>query len=377
MKYIWQNKNWPNFEYNLESAQEHLYLYAKVSSEIVGSFQLIEEDQQQEAQLDIVISEAIRTSEIEGEFFTKDDIRSSLKNCLSLSEKREKVRDKGASAISELMVSSRESFNDELSEEMLFYWHHTLMQFSSDRDKINIGRWRDSIEPMQIISGPFGREKVHYEAPDSDSVPDEINKMIYWFNATKPGKDSIVIPGPVRAAIAHLYFEVIHPFDDGNGRIGRAISEKALAQDLGRPILLSLSTEILKNKKAYYDELSIASKSGLDITRWVNYFCKLCYKAQISTKELIDFIVFKSRFWRENSYLLNDRQEKALSRMFKEGPEGFLGGMTTRKYMIITDTSKATATRDLTDLNKKGCLRKLPGEGRSTSYELPWKTINS
>jgi len=373
MKYIWQHEEWPRFHYNLEAVQEGLYLYAKISSEIVGAFQHIEKEDQQEAQLDIIISEAIRTSEIEGEFYTKDDIRSSLKNCLALTDKKEKVRDKRANGVSHLMITSRESFDHQLSDEMLFDWHHSLMQFSAERDRINIGRWRDSHDPMQIISGPFGREKVHYEAPDSTSVPKEMRNLIKWFNTTMPEKDEISLPGPVRAAIAHLYFEVIHPFDDGNGRIGRAISEKALAQDLGRPILLSLSSEILKNKKSYYDELSRASRGDMDITEWIKYFCKLCYQAQLSTRELIDFVVFKSKFWREHASILNERQEKVLSRMFREGPQGFIGGMTAKKYMIIADTSKASATRDLTDLFDKGCLDRLPGEGRNTSYCLPYR----
>lgn len=371
MKYIWQHPEWPNFEYDLSSVQETLYAYAKVAGEVSGGFQQIQEADQQDALLDIIVAEALKTSEIEGEYYDQEDVRSSLRNQLGIAKKEEKVKDKRAASVSKLMIHTRETFDEDLTTEALFEWHKILMEAHSNIDTKSVGTWRRGEEPMQIISGAYGHEKVHYEAPPSSIIFEEMKHFIVWFNKTRPLKGRIKLPGPIRASIAHLYFECIHPFEDGNGRIGRAISEKALSQDLGRPVLLSLSNEIMKNKRNYYDQLSKASKESLDINRWISYFTTLIYDAQLSTQELIDFVLFKSKFWRQKSRLLNERQQKALQRMFKEGPEGFEGGMSASKYMKLTGSSKATATRDLADLLKKGCLVKGDSRGRSTRYDLP------
>lgn len=371
MRYIWQYPNWPSFEFDLNSVQDTLYLYARISGEVVGGFQQIQENDQKDALLDIIVAEALKTSEIEGEYYDKKDIRSSLRNHLGFSTKMERVKDKRAISISKLMVHTRETFDKELTATDLFEWHKILMEAHSDIDRESIGTWRVGKEPMQIISGAYGHEKVHYEAPPSKQVPKEMEQFICWFNKTHPRNEKIKLPGPIRASIAHLYFECIHPFEDGNGRIGRAISEKALSQDLGRSVLLSLSNEIMKNKRCYYDQLSRASKGGMDISKWVNYFTQLIYEAQLSTKELIEFVLFKARFWREKAGTLNERQQKVLQRMFREGPEGFEGGMSASKYMKLTGVSKATATRDLIELLNKGCLVKGDSRGRSTRYDLP------
>lgn len=371
MKYIWQLTGWPNFTYDMEPLQETLYLYAKISGEVSGGFQQIAQEDQKEALLDIIVAEALKTSEIEGEYYDQEDVRSSLKNHLGISTKKKRIKDKRAENISRLMVCTRETFLQDLSEEALFGWHKILMADHPDMNFKDIGKWRDGQEPMQIISGPDGQEKVHYQAPPSKIVAEEMSGFINWFNKTSPASNRVALPGPIRAAIAHLYFECIHPFEDGNGRVGRAISEKALSQDLGRPVLLSLSSEIMKSKKAYYEHLSKFSRDSLDISGWISYFTNLIYSAQVSTRDLIEFVLYKARFWREWSDKLNPRQISVLQRMFGEGPDGFKGGISASKYMKLTGVSKATATRDLTDLLAKGCIVAGESKGRSTRYDLP------
>jgi Fic family protein len=232
------------------------------------------------------------------------------------------------------------------------------------------GLWRTHIEPMQVISGDVGKQKIHYEAPPSARVPKEMKQYISWFNDTAPGGNNEIKKVPVRSAIAHLYFESIHPFEDGNGRIGRAIAEKALSQGLGRPILMSLSRTIEANKTDYYNQLKKAQRSN-EITHWINYFVKTIVAAQTEAEEEIDFILKKTKYFDRFRSKLSERQLKVIKRMLEEGPKGFVGGMNAGKYCTITKVSKATATRDLQLLLEIGAFS-LVGEagGRSTKYQV-------
>ncbi len=365
MTYIWQHKNWPHFEYDLSHVQDVLYRYAMETSLLSGSVDQLPDDLQNDALLDLMISEAIKTSEIEGEHLNQEEVRSSIRNQLGLSDKHELIKDPRSVGIAKLMISVRKNCNAPLTKEDLFAWQAMILSAPSS-PALEIGMWRTSPEPMQIVSGAIGHETVHYEAPPSVRVGQEMERFVSWFNtSTTPP-----LPGPVKAAIAHLYFECIHPFADGNGRVGRAIAEKALSQDLHRPVLLSLSTRIERQKKDYYQELSIASQGNLTITRWIHYFVHMVYGAQLEAKERISFVLQKAKFWTQHGPKLNERHSKVLTRMFKEGPSGFQGGMSAQKYMKIADCSKATATRDLAELLAYGCLERLPGSGRSTRYRL-------
>jgi Fic family protein len=221
---------------------------------------------------------------------------------------------------------------------------------------------------MQVVSGPIGKETVHYEAPPSSIVSAEMQRFIQWFNDTGKGAALEISKPAIRSAIAHLYFETIHPFEDGNGRIGRAISEKALSQGLGQPVLLSLSKTIEANKADYYQALKAAQRSN-EITPWIRYFVGVVLAAQKEAEEQIDFTLKKAKFFDRYDAQLNDRQLRVLRRMLEEGPKGFDGGMSAKKYVAITKTSKATATRDLQDLADKGALVAVGG-GRSTRYEV-------
>jgi Fic family protein len=230
-----------------------------------------------------------------------------------------------------------------------------------------VGRYRTGAEPMQVVSGSVHEPRVHFEAPPSSRVPSEMKRFIAWFVQSAPGDDK-ALPALTRAGIAHLHFESIHPFEDGNGRIGRAIAEKALAQSLGQPTLTALAATILARRKSYYEALEAANKEN-EITGWLMWFAGVAIEAQRRTIALVEFLIDKTKLLDRLKGQLNARQEKALLRMFREGPEGFKGGLSAGKYSTITGASPATTTRDLADLvEKRGLVRE--GERRYARYRL-------
>ncbi|MFN4762929.1 Fic family protein [Gillisia sp. Q332] len=365
MKYNWQQKDWPNFSYSTEDIEAQLYEFSERAGKINGLMEGLPEDSRVETVINLLVEEAIKTSEIEGEYLSRKDVISSIKKNLGLLPPVERVNDKRAEGIAELMTDAQKSYKEPLSAEKILAWHKMLMKGNL---YVQAGKWRTHTEPMQVISGAMGKEIVHYEAPPSSKVPKEMEEFISWFNRTgKNGKNEIKKP-VIRAAIAHLYFETIHPFEDGNGRIGRAVAEKALSQTVKRPILLSLSQAIEKKKNDYYTALKLAQRSN-EISPWINYFVRTTLEAQIAAEKLIEFSLYKTRFFDRFRNELNDRQMKVIRRVLKEGPEGFEGGINAKKYIGITKTSKATATRDLQDLQEKKIISK-KGQGRSTAYIL-------
>ena len=320
-----------------------------------------------QALIEVMMQEAIKTSEIEGEYISRPDVMSSIKAKLDETSKHVKVHDKRALGIVDMMFDVRQSFHAPLTDTQLFEWHIMLMSASFHAD-LQIGTWRTHDEPMQIVSRKGGRWKVHYEAPPSTQVPMEMARFINWFNETSPNQAKAIKFAPIRAAIAHLYFECIHPFEDGNGRIGRAIAEKALSQGYGHPVLLSLSKAIESDKKRYYKELNKASFDN-NITDWIAFFIDIILKAQDDIDAQLNFVINKAKFFDTYSDVLNDRQLKVIRKMMSFGPTGFEGGMSAKKYIKIADTSKATATRDLQHLATLGII-KAAGKGRSVHYEL-------
>jgi len=366
-RYNWQRKDWPDFTYDHSLVEDELFLFAEKTGHVTGVLKGLPEDIRTEAIIDNMVAEAIKTSEIEGEFLSRKDVMSSIRNNLGLNKKNELVIDKMAEGAGELMVDVRNTFKEELTTDKLFSWHKMLL---GNNRKVITGAWRTHGEPMQVVSGAMGKEKVHYEAPPSSRVPQEMQMYITWFNQTAPGRPKEIKKAPVRAAIAHLYFETIHPFEDGNGRIGRALAEKALSQGTGRPVLLSLSRTIETNKKAYYEALEKAQRAN-EITEWIKYFVNVTIDAQTFAEEQIDFTLRKTVFFDRFKDQLNARQLKVVKRMLEEGAKGFNGGMNAGKYTSITKISKATATRDLQDLIEKSAFILLgEGGGRSTKYQL-------
>ena len=384
MNYIWQHKHWPKFSYDSSKLSALAYQYAKQAAQLSGSLAHTDLDDSIAAQLDLMVDEAINTSLIEGESLNPASVRSSLQNYLNLSPTPINVADVKAEGMAALLVDVRKYFNKPLSKETLFSWHEMVLAGFEDNilhNELTVGQWRDSPEPMQIVSGPVGYERVHYEAPAAQNLEAFMAEFLNWFNNQGSHQDNQQdnqqIPGVIRAGIAHLWFEVIHPFDDGNGRVGRAIIEYALAQDLGMPVVLSMSTHIEKNKKEYYRQLNAASccdaselddPAVLDITVWLSWFIQTLIAAQQEAAEKVATIFEKTDFWqRHKNTELSERQKTVLNKIFKAGKEGFPNGISAQKYAALGKCSKATATRDLGDLLAKKCVRS-EGVGRGLRY---------
>ncbi len=367
-KYNWQLDTWPNFRYDSSKVQDLLYDCVARVNLFAGSLRTLPDGVKQETIISFMVSEAIKSSEIEGEYISREDVLSSIRNHLGLDTKPKVIKDIKAQGISKVMVDAYNTFNKLLSKKQLDAWHAMLFEYQLGT-RMTIGAYRCHKEPMQVISGHYGKVKIHFEAPPSKDVSKEMKKFIQWFNETAPGKKHEIKAAPIRAALVHLYFESIHPYEDGNGRIGRALSEKALAQGLGAPVLLCLSQEIEANKKLYYLKLEQAQRSN-DVTEWLEYFIEMISAASVRTSEQISFTIDKSKFYDRFKDQLNPRQTKVINRMLQEGDEGFLGGMNARKYVAITKCSKATATRDLTELLTMRAVKHRPGAGRSVSYDL-------
>jgi Fic family protein len=365
MKYIWQQDNWPEFQYDLTGIHEKMIRFTEKTGRVDGLLSALPESLQMDAVIELMVAEAVKSSEIEGEMLSRPDVMSSIKNNLGIASRPRHVGDARVRGIAELMVCVRDDFARALSRNMLFTWHSMLMKGNA---YVKSGAWRAHSELMLIVSGTVGSEQVHYEAPPSTEVPAEMKRFVQWFNATAPGSQDEICHAPVRSALAHLYFESIHPFEDGNGRIGRALSEKVLSQGLGRPVVMSLSRSIDEDRQGYYDALKQAQQAGR-VTEWIEWFVNMLVNAQTQAETEIEFTLKKTRLFDRVESELNARQLKAIRRMLAEGPSGFAGGMTAKKYMAITKATKPTATRDLQDLVAKAVL--LPeGSGRSTHYQV-------
>lgn len=358
-QWVWQQQNWPRFTYQSSALQELEQLFLQNAGYLLGVYQHISASEQDQIIIDLVSEEAIETSAIEGEFLDRSSVQASLRCNFGLinDDKGSPPSERG---IAHMMVDLYKNFADPLSSEVLCDWHLHLM--GSRLDLNCIGAYRRHAEPMQIVSGTGHNLKIHYEAPPSQIVAAEMATYIQWFN------NSSTISALTRAGIAHLYFEMIHPFEDGNGRIGRAIAEKSISQSLKQPLLLAISKIIQKNKKQYYGALA-AANTNLDITAWLVCFSETLLEAQQYTRNYLEFVIEKTKLYDRVKEQLNARQAKVVARMFKEGVQGFIGGLSAEKYLTITQTSRATATRDLQDLVQKQVLYS-SGERKSTRYFL-------
>lgn len=363
--YNWQQKDWRQFQYNETAFTEKALSFSSLAGQSIGYLNGLSDNEKAESIINLLVNEAIKTSSIEGEFISRVDLVSSIRKNLGYSTPTFHIKDKRSEGIAKLLVKVREDFESDLSEKILFDWHKMLML---GNNYINAGQYRKHTEPMQVISGAIGKEIIHFEAPPSAQVGAEMKVFIKWFNATKPTGKTAIQNLLIRSAIAHLYFETIHPFEDGNGRIGRVIAEKALAQGLKRPILMSLSTVIEADKKAYYNALKKAQRTN-ELTEWITYFTDIILKAQQVFIETIDFTLKKTKFFERYQSQLNEAQAKVLGKMLQDGEEKFEGGMNAQKYQSISKLSKATATRHLQDLVEKGILISEKG-GRSTQYQV-------
>ena len=364
MQWNWQQANWPSFRYAPSLLQDMEGRFLKSAGVVVGALHHVDLEARQGLTLDLISQETIENSAIEGEFLDRASVQSSLARHLGLSADKRRVGNAEAGA-AELMADLFRHYAGPLDHELLFGWHAMLM--NGRRDIVDLGRYRTHDDAMQIVSGPLHAPRVHFEAPPSAQIPVEMESFIAWFNDSAPGGKQPL--GPiVRAGIAHLWFESVHPFEDGNGRIGRAIAEKALAQALDAPTLTALAKTIHRHRKDYYAALHRASRN-LDIDEWLSWFGAIVLEAQERTLIEVRFLIGKTRLFDSLRGQINERQEKALLRMFAEGPDGFKGGLSARNYQTITDAAPATTTRDLAKLVELGALHRT-GEHRHARYHL-------
>lgn len=364
MTWNWQQPDWPTFGWDssrLEAAEQKFLVGGGV---FVGTVKHLGKEEREQLAVESMSTEAVTTSEIEGEILDRASVQSSIRKQLGLETDSRRVRP-AEQGIAEMTVDLYRSFGEPLSDEMLFRWHEMVM--SGRRDLKDVGRYRTGVEPMQVVSRAMNDPKVHFEAPPASQLKFEMTRFIAWFQRTAPHGEA-PLPVLTRAGMAHLYFESIHPFEDGNGRIGRAIAEKSLAQSLGQPTLTALAATILARRKSYYEVLEAANKEN-EITDWLAWFAGITIEAQHRTIASVEFLIDKTKLLDRLKGQLNERQEKALLRMFREGPEGFEGGLNGGKYCTITGASPATATRDLADLVAKGALLR-DGERRHARYHL-------
>lgn len=359
----WKSKNWPHFTFD-EAAINALELkFSQNTGTVLGAFKHVNSEEKEQLIIEILSNEAVKTSEIEGEYLDRISIQSSIRKNLGLHVDKRKIPE-AEYGISEMMVDLYKNFDTPLSHEQLFNWHKMLT--NGRRDLKDIGKYRTHEDPMQVVSGRLDRPTIHFEAPPSHHVPKEMEQFVLWFNKSEYN----VLP-ITKAGITHLYFVCIHPFEDGNGRIARALTEKSVAQSVGQPALISLSKTIEANKKAYYGALENNNKD-LDITDWLLYFGQTILDAQEDTLKLIDFLIEKAKFFDRFNTTMNERQLKVVTRIFDAGHQGFDGGLSADNYTKIAKTSASTATRDLKDMLDKKMFIKT-GELKGTRYWLNLK----
>jgi Fic family protein len=360
MPWNWELPNWPNFHYDPAGiAQKERQFLLGVGS-ASAYLKTIETQEYNRFLVEILSVEGLESSKIEGEILDRESLQSSIKQQFGLQSVIKRGVDK-ETRMAGILCDVYESFDKPLTHEMLWKWHSLLFKGLSNLE--DCGKYRTHPEPMQIVSNRLGSERVFFEAPPSSKIFKEMATFVNWFNSTN-GSDSIL----GRAAMAHIYFESIHPFEDGNGRIGRVLAEKILSQGVGRPVLIAISKKLEKRKKEYYAELEKCNRK-LDVQNWVEFFGSIVIEAHEESMNLLYFLLGKAKMLNALSDQVNPRQMKVLLRMFAEGPNGFKGGLSAENYIAITKAARATATRDLTDLVEKGAFIKT-GELRHTRYSL-------
>jgi Fic family protein len=364
--YIYNRKNWPHFTWNQEDMMDLLIHLRHLQGRLVGGMESFGFKWKEETLLETLTEDVIKTSEIEGEFLEHSLVRSSVARRLGMDIGGLDKSDRNVDGVVEMMIDATQQFNEPLSKERLFNWHGSLFPTGrSGWSKIQVGCWRST--PIEVVSGPLGKEKVHYEGPPANKVDYEMELFLDWVNNEK--KIDLVL----KAAIAHLWFVTIHPFSDGNGRIGRAIADLLLARsENSSHRFYSLSAQIQKERKQYYTILESTQKGELNITPWIKWFCTCLERSIENASENVKVIKKKAHFWESiNEIALNDRQRKIINQLL----DGFEGKLTTSKWATITKCSQDTAQRDIYNLVEKGVLIKNPEGGRSTSYSLKISTF--
>lgn len=364
MTYIYQHDDWPTFRWDRAGLSETLASVRHRQGRLLGRMEGLGFDLRNEAMLRTLTSDVVKSSEIEGEVLDQNQVRSSIAKRLGIDIGALTPSDRHVDGVVEMMLDATQHHSAPLDAERLFGWHAALFPTGrSGLAKIVVGDWRDdSSGPMRVISGPFGRERTHFQAPDADKVPPEMERFFNWFNG-RPVADPVI-----HAAIAHLWFVTIHPFEDGNGRIARAIADLALARsERSAQRFYSMSTQIRQDRDGYYDILETTQKGRLDITPWLEWFLECLDRALDGAEGSLASIFAKAQFWDAHAATpLNPRQRDILNRLL----DGFDGKLTTSKYAKIEKCSQDTAYRDINGLIEMRVLKKDDAGGRSTSYSL-------
>ena len=362
--YIWQSDDWPDWRYDIGVLAQPLAEVSRAQGLLLGRLADVGFALRDQATLAALTDDVLKTSEIEGELLNPESVRSSIARRLGVDLGAVAPVDRRVEAVVEMVLDATANNGAAITRERLFGWHAALFTSGySGLTRIRVGQWRDDATgPMQVVLGPYGRQRVHFEAPPAGRIEMEMNRFLEWANG------STEAPPFLKAGLAHLWFVTIHPFDDGNGRIARAVGDLFLARADGSPQrFYSLSAQIQRDRKDYYDILERAQQQSLDVTEWLRWFLQTLHRAIDEAQQTVDGVLAKTRFWRRWATTpMNERQVKLATALL----DGFNGKLTTSKWAAIAKCSTDTALRDIGDLVERGVLRKSDAGGRSTSYVL-------
>lgn len=367
--WIWQQPGWPGLTWDEQCLAPLLAAARLAQGKVLGAARLFDASLTLEAVAAILTEDGLTTSAIEGEKLDALAVRSSVARRLGLPTAGLQAAPRAVDGLVEVLLDATREYARPLDRQRLCGWQAALFPSGySGLHPVRAGELRGD-DPMQVVSGGIGRETVHFVAPPRVGLEAELENFLAWFNASTTGLD-----GLVRAGLAHFWFVTLHPFEDGNGRLARAITDMALSQDERQPMrLFSLSAQILRERESYYRILEQTQRGGLNVTEWLSWFLIQVEAAAMAAEQTLDSVLGKARFWlRHQATVLNERQRKVLNRLLDAGVDGFEGGLNTRKYMSLTKTSRATAYRELADMVVKGCLQETGKGGRSSGYVLVW-----
>jgi len=365
-RYIWQRSEWPQLTWDTDALISPLGACRLLQGKLLSRMEALGLSVDEQAQAEILVEETVKTAAIEDEQLDVRSVRSSVARKLGLPSAGLPFDRRVDDLVSVLLDATR-NYDQPLTAERLWGWQAALFPSGySGMHKIKVGGWRDSAEPMRVVSGPIGREQIHYEAPPSETLDEEMGTFLKWFAESRGQMEGIV-----RAGLAHLWFVTIHPFDDGNGRLARAITDMAMAQDdQQRARYYSLSSQIMADRESYYEILEKTQQGPCEVTSWLKWFLTCFTKAVDRSEEIMSGAWAKADFWRKyEQHTLSERQKKVVNRLLQAGPDGFEGGMTTQKYASMTHCSRATAFRELDQLCEMRILER-EGQGRGVRYRL-------
>ncbi len=362
--YLHHSKDWPNFKWDSDTLLQHVSKARDLQGRLIGRMEGIGFELREEAVLETITEDIVRTSEIEGELLNPEEVRSSVARRLGMKISGLPNASRDVEGVVEMMMDATQKYKDSLTKDRICGWHAALFPTGrSGMYKITVGDWKgDEGGPMQVVSGPMGREKVHYTAPEATRLEEEMNKFMEWFNTDKSMEPVI------KSAIAHLWFVSIHPFDDGNGRIARAIADSQLARaDRTNQRFYSMSAQIMKSKNGYYDMLESTQKGSMDVSQWLVWYLERLTEALEATDEILSKILVKAKFWElHKTTQFNDRQVDMINKLQGD----FVGKLHSSKWAKMTKVHRDTALRDIQDLIEKGVLLDSGEGGRSTNYIL-------